>query len=305
MQMKAFHEIMLTGSVSEAARNLNRTQPAVSSLISSLEDELGMKLFQRRNGRLHPVPEAFYLKEECSELLGRMNTLQKNMQDIKALDTGKLEIVTMPGPSVFLLPSLVANFSIEKPEIESTLMSRSSEIVFQLVAAQQYDLGIADYIKGRAANTSLVKENVFSFDCLCALHPDDPLSKKDYISPEDLDSKPIATLSSDHELYENLERAFSESKAKLNIKFTTRYFIPLLSYVENNLAYATVDPIAMESYHLYKGSAADLVFKPFKPSLIYRISVLTPAYRPASLLTQSFTEIIMSEMHRLGGKLLR
>lgn len=304
MQMKAFHELMLTGSVSEAARNLNRTQPAISSLITNLEDELGMKLFQRRNGRLHPVPESFYLQKECSELLDRMNTLQKNMQDIKALDSGKLEIVTMPGPSVFLLPNLVANFSEGKPEIESSLMSRSSEIVFQLVAAQQYDLGIADYMEGRAANTSLVKENIFSFDCLCALHPDDPLAKKAYISPEDLDNKPIATLSSDHELYQNLERAFSESNARLNIKFTTRYFIPLLSYVEKNLAYATVDPIAMASYRLYKEGSANLIFKPFKPSLMYRISVLTPAHRPASLLTQSFTQIIMSEMHRLGGKLL-
>lgn len=304
IQMKAFHELMLTGSVSEAARNLNRTQPAISSLIASLEDELGMKLFQRRNGRLHPVPESYYLQEECSELLGRMNTLQKNMQDIKALDSGKIEVVTMPGPSVFLLPNLIANFSIEKPEIESSLMSRSSEIVFQLVAAQQYDLGIADFIEGRAANTSLVKENIFSFNCLCALHPDDPLSNKEFISPEDLDNKPIATLSSDHELYGNLERAFRQSNAKLNIKFITRYFIPLLSYVEKNLAYATVDPIAMESYRLYKGNTAELIFKPFKPSLVYRISVLTPAYRPASLLTQSFTQIIMSEMHRLGGKLI-
>ncbi len=304
MQMKAFHEIMLTGSVSAAARNLHRSQPAISSLVAGLEDDLGMKLFERRNGRLHPVPEAHYLQEECSELLGRMNTIQQNMQGIKALNTGKIEIVTMPGPSVFLLPNLIANFAKEKPNVESALISRSSEVVFQLIAAQQYDLGIADYFEGKADNTSLVKENIFRFDCLCVMHRDDPLAKKKYISPNDLDDKPLATLDHDHELYANVEKAFSESQVRLNVRFTTRYFIPLLTYVERKLAYATVDPIAMESYRLYKGSGGELVFRPFKPAITYRVSILTPVYRPASLLTQSITEKLIAEMHRLGGVLI-
>lgn len=303
-QMQAFHELMLTGSVSEAARNMGRSQPAISALIANLEDEFGMKLFERKNGRLHPVPEAFYLQEECSELLGRMNTLQQNMQGIKALNSGKIELVSMPGPSVFLLPNLIADFAVEKPDVESALISRSSEVVFQLVAAQQYDLGIADYIKGKADNTSLVKEDIFEFDCICALHIDDPLAKKAFITPEDLDNKPLATLYSDHELHTNVEQVFEEMKIRLNIKYTARYFIPLLTYVERKMACAIVDPIAMESYRLYRGEAGMLVFKPFKPDIKYFISILTPAYRPPSLLVQSLTERLMTEMHRLGGKLI-
>jgi len=303
-QMKAFHELMLTGSVSAAARNLNRSQPAVSALISGLEDELGMKLFERRNGRLHPVPESFYLQEECSELLGRVSTLQKNIQGIKALNSGKIEIVTMPGPSVFLLPKLIADFTVDKSNVTTEMISRSSEIVFQLVAAQQYDLGVADHFQGRARNTSLLKERIFRFDCMCALHRDDPFAKKECISPGDLDNKPLATLYSDHELFGNVERIFRDSKMSLNVKFTTQYFIPLLTFVERNLAYAIVDPIAAESYRLYKGEGGSLVFRPFIPAASYSISVLTPAYRPASLLTRSLTEKLIEEMQRLGGKLI-
>ncbi len=57
-QIQAFQEVMLTGSVTEAARNMRRTQPAISSLIAGLEKSVGYKLFERRRGRLHPVPEA-------------------------------------------------------------------------------------------------------------------------------------------------------------------------------------------------------------------------------------------------------
>ena len=40
-QLSAFREVMLTGTVSEAARNLYRTQPAISALIAGLEDDIG------------------------------------------------------------------------------------------------------------------------------------------------------------------------------------------------------------------------------------------------------------------------
>ena len=55
-QLEAFREVMRTGSISEAARILNRTQPAVSSLISNLEEELGVSLFERQRGRLIRTP---------------------------------------------------------------------------------------------------------------------------------------------------------------------------------------------------------------------------------------------------------
>ena len=81
-QLSAFREVMLCGTVSQAARNLGRTQPAISTAIASLEDELGMPLFERRSRRLHPVPEAHYLLAEATEIIGRMDTARENLQNL-------------------------------------------------------------------------------------------------------------------------------------------------------------------------------------------------------------------------------
>ena len=51
-QLTVFHEVMRCGSFSEAARNLNRTQPAISAMVANLEQELGYKLFIQI-GRAH------------------------------------------------------------------------------------------------------------------------------------------------------------------------------------------------------------------------------------------------------------
>ena len=77
-QMAIFREVILTGSVTEAARNLNRTQPSVSHAIARLEEELGMRLFERRRGRLHAVPEAHYLFRECDQMLTRVDQVHAN-----------------------------------------------------------------------------------------------------------------------------------------------------------------------------------------------------------------------------------
>ena len=124
-QLAAFREVMLTGSVSEAARNLYRTQPAISSMIAGLEEDLGFELFSRRGGRLHPVPEAHYLFEEVTAILGRLDSTERIMKSIRDLEQGTLRIVSMPGPSVCLLPALISRFVGGRPGIKTSLITRS------------------------------------------------------------------------------------------------------------------------------------------------------------------------------------
>lgn len=107
-QMVAFRELMRTGSVSRAAQNLHRTQPAISYLIKSLEDELNMALFIREGKRLIPVPEATYLLKECENILRRIEIIGENLERMKNVEQGELRIVSMPGPASFFIPDLIA-----------------------------------------------------------------------------------------------------------------------------------------------------------------------------------------------------
>lgn len=57
-QIEVFRAIMMTGSISGAAKLLNVSQPAISRLISYTETRVGLVLFERIKGRLYPTPEA-------------------------------------------------------------------------------------------------------------------------------------------------------------------------------------------------------------------------------------------------------
>lgn len=295
-QLAAFREVMQAGSVSAAARNLHRTQPAISALISGLEEEIGLKLFVRRRGRLHPVPEAHYLLERCSDILGRISATERVLGEIRALDRGVVRVVSMPGPSVFLLPALICRFAHGKEHVRVSVITRSSQAAQDLVSAQQYDVGLADVGYHSSVGSDLVDHDIMRFECLCGIHRDDPLAALDIVTANDLDRAPVAALAEDHPTTALLKGAFADSGAELQIRFEAQYFIPLLTFVEQRLAYAVVDPLSAESYRLYRGDSGVLVFRPFRPAIHLVVSIMTPTRRPPSILASAFVSLMKAEL---------
>ena len=149
-KLEVFNEVMLTGSVSKAGRNLGRTQPAISSQIAGLEEEVGYKLFERRGGRLHPLPEAHFLHAETQEILTRLNSLQRTMREAGTLEAGHLRVASMPVHAEFLIPRLISRFVRDRPDVSVTLVSQSSGLVFERMAKGEsnkqiaYELNIAE-----------------------------------------------------------------------------------------------------------------------------------------------------------------
>lgn len=295
-QLQAFREVMRTGSISEAARALNRTQPAVSAMIASLEEELGLKLFERQRGRLVRKPEAEFFFEETEEILERLTRTARTMQEISSLKEGRLGIACMPASSQFMMPRLVADFVRDKPKVKVSLMMRASAVIEEWIASQQFDLGLAET---PAPNRALSIET-FELPCVCALRHDDPLAAKPLIEARDLSGLPLAVLQEGHPNLLSTQRAFREQNARFESRFELRNFQPALKLVEEQLCYCICDPITASSYFDYQGQNAELVFRPFAPLVSLSVSILQPAHRPASALTAAFTEILREELERIS-----
>jgi len=285
-QLQTFHEIMRSGSVSGAARVLGRTQPSVSAMLASLEAELGFELFERRKGRLVPRPEAHFFFEEAQAILDRVARSAQTMREIGDLDHGRLKVACYPGGSLFMLPRIVADFVKDRPGVDVTLMTRTSQKVREWIASQQYDVGIAE-MPGQHPTVNIQPIDV---EFVCALRADDPLAAKDELTPDDLDNAPMASLYREHFAYQNAARAFAEAGKRFRMRFELSVFVPGLTLVEQGVAYTLVDQITAASYRLYRGDRGELTFRRFRPRLPYEIAVLTPVHRPPSRLAADFCE---------------
>ena len=295
-QLEAFREVMRTGSISEAARILNRTQPAVSSLISNLEEELGVSLFERQRGRLIRTPEARYFLEETDAILERLNLATRTMKEVGHLQQGRLKIACMPASSQFMMPRLVADFVKDKPQVKVSLMMRASSVIEEWVASQQFDIGLAET---PPPNNALII-NEFELDCVCVMPEDDPLSQKSVIEARDLSGQPLAVLQEDHPNLIATRKAFRKQKAVFNPRFELRNFQPALKLVEEGLCYCICDPMTASSYFDYQTSGQKLVFRPFLPVVRLSVSILQPSHRPASLLATALNDVLVQALHDLN-----
>jgi len=296
LQLKAFQEVMLTGSVTQAARNTGRTQPAVSALISGLEESVGYQLFERRRGRLHPVPEAHFLLTEARAILDRLGDLREIMQGVGALEAGHLRIACMPVIAENLVPQLISRFVKPRDDVTVSLVSQSSERVYELLASQRFDLGLAEV----TAEAPLVDVDEMNMECLCAVPIEDPLAKKQTITPNDLDGRALASFLPKHFIRLRLSEMFEAEGCKLRVRFEVQNAGSQYTFVEEGLACAIMSPLSARNYHLTRSRHNRIAFIPFRPTVVYRVAILTPAHKPMSRLARAFANVLKAELTATG-----
>lgn len=297
-QLRAFQEVMLTGSVTEAARNLSRTQPAISALIAGLEETVGYRLFERRGGRLHPVPEAHFLLSEAGSILERLGGLRETMQGVGSLEAGHLKIACMPVHAERMVPKLISQFVKTRRDVSVSLVSRSSERVFELLGSQRFDLGFAEV----TTQSALVDTDELAMDCLCAVPINDSLARKPVITPADLEGWAMASFLPKHFIRRRLREIFETEGRELRIRFEAQNAASQYVFVEDGLACAIMSPLSAQNYRLTRSGHDRIAFIPFRPAILYRAAILTPAHKPQSRLTRAFADLLKQELRGIVGE---
>lgn len=294
-QMEAFRAVMLTGSISQAAEQLFRTQPAVSMMIRSLEEEVGFQLFERHKKRLYPTPEAGYLYQKIDIIFNRIQDVNQTIKDIKNKQYGFLRIGCMPGPSNFFMPELLADFLAEHPMVQASLQTRTSPNVIEWVASDQYNLGFAEITPH---GTRLSAKYPFELPCFVAIPAGHRLAQYDTLNTELLDNEPMITLSSDHTIYHDLSQQFNQFGHRMNVRLQTRYFIPALTFVEKGLGLCIMDPITIASYQSY-AQVGKVVFRRFSPQITFKVGLFVPPDVPGSLVAEDFSQHLIQRLKQI------
>lgn len=297
-QLTVFKEVMATGSVSQAAKQLGRTQPAISLTIKNLERDLGLTLFERRGRQLIPVPEAQYLLVEATSILDRMATVSGTMKSLRAAQTGSLNIAAMPGPSAYLFPKFVSENVGHETGFETAIASRNSQQIRELASSQSIDFGFADF-EVPSGPEQRYNAEILSTDCYCALHHEDPLAAQTSIAIANLDQRPLGMLQGDHPLKRRLVQAFQSEGVTLTSNISAQYFLPLIPFISLGHCSAIVDPLTMITERELDVSRGKVVFRPFDVPVRYEYAMLTPAYRPASQLAARVKDLWMRNLFEI------
>ncbi len=298
-QLATFREVMRSGSISQAARTVGRTQPAVSTMMRTLEDQLGFALFMRTHGKLTPTPEARFFLEECEEILERVERTERTLERISTLQSGKLQVACHPAASSVFLPQLMTRFLEKRDDLDVSLIMRSSDVIEDLIASQQFDVGFSETPEPRAS----LQQTDYDLECVCVLPADDPLATAEVITPADLHGRPLAALFDEHATAIQTEAAFRAAGRSFNKRLELRTFLPGLQFVAAGACAMVCDMITAYSHLLQAPDGSKLAIRRFRPRISNSVSILTPGYITQSLVGRAFIADLQSAVDRMQADL--
>jgi len=132
------------GSFARAAGRVHLSQPALSRSIQALEDELGMKLFDRAARGVALTAAGRLLVERARRVLFETRCMFRDVELLKAHELGEVKIGLGPYAAVVLLPDLLVEFSRRFPKIKVLIELSEGDELMQKLRAERVDFVVTD-----------------------------------------------------------------------------------------------------------------------------------------------------------------
>lgn len=124
--LRAFHATATAGSLSAAARQLGLTQPTLSRQVQSLEEQLGVALFERPGRKLVLTPTGHEMLEHIATMADAAQaaalTATGNIQELR----GRVRISASDSVAAYLLPEAVARLRAEAPRLTIEILAANT-----------------------------------------------------------------------------------------------------------------------------------------------------------------------------------
>ncbi len=147
-QIRAFINVALLRSFSEAAEKMFISQPSVSVRVKALEDELGVILFDRSKAREPQLTDAGKIFLDYAQAMINLNNeCREKISGQREESTGLVYIGASTVPGIYLLPDLLVSFRKQCPAIDFNLNILDTSAVLENVLNYSYELGFVGLIK--------------------------------------------------------------------------------------------------------------------------------------------------------------
>ena len=290
-KLRAFHAVYETRSVTAAAKILGVTQPAVSSLLSRLEQDTGLRLFIREGGTLRPSPEARDLYVRVGEVIAGLRNVQSTFQALRKGTGGHLSVAAQPLVGLSILPTVVARFRKRHPGVVLRLQTTTSVGVGAALYGGMYDIGIAT----APFDAASARIQSFRAPCVAIMPLNSPLATHTTITPQLLDGVPFVSMMPVRFVHHLLERAFDEAGATWNVVCETDFFAAAAGLVASTDCVSVVDPFTADQF------AAQVAVRPFAPEIHYVFSMYRHPERALRPVVQDFVDVFCAVVNeRLG-----
>lgn len=179
----------------KAAEYCGVTQPTLSSMVQKLEDELGLKIFDRKSQPIAPTPTGRLVVEQAWKVLLRARKLKETVEEEKHSLLGTFTIGILPTIAPYLIPRFFPQLMNKYPDMDVRIVEMKTEDLKRALVRGDVDAGILAQLEGLDEFDSLplFYEQFFAY-----VADGDPLFSKESIKTADLTGEYLWLLDEGH-----------------------------------------------------------------------------------------------------------
>ena len=283
--IEAFQAVVTVGTTIAAAEVLNTSQSSISRSIHRLESITRITLFDRDKGRLVLTKEGQILYEEVEKSYIGLERIQQTARALHLKQKGHVGIVCMPVLSYGFVSDVVQAFSVKHPKVNITVESQLSPIIAELIAAQRFDIALAEF---PGDPPGVISEIFANPDQVCLLPASHALAGKSIVSIQDLDGQAMVSFSPLDPIRKRMDRLFAAEKIEPYIRVETPISESVGSMVARGLGIAIINPFTALNF----SDTHNVVMRRFEGAEPFVSKLWKPLHRPSSSIVESFEKTL-------------
>lgn len=278
-QLRYVLQLAQTSNFSKAAEQLYITQPALSQQISLLEEELGLKLFERTTRKVVLTAAGEEFVHGAQKVLEQVAELQRTMELHRREVGGTLSVGLLATLSHLNITEYINSFHQVYPNIHIDLQVAWSSALINRVLNRELDAAITNiHISPGSQMDSRLNVRVFLEDTIMVMAS----SKRDFggqksVKVHDLSMVPVITLEKTTSIRMEMDDIFKQCGVRPNIVCTCPNMDSLISMIRADMgvtflssgvarAYLTPDLLCLPIYPVYRTQTAMITRETAKPS---------------------------------------
>ena len=279
-QIEVFHAVYTTGSISAAARALHVSQPSVSKVLHHTQQQLGLELFRLVRGRLVATDEAHALFVEVAEVFNRLTSLQKTAGNLRNPAGGRIRLAVVPSLGLHVAPLAIARFRQRCPEITFEVQTLHHDELFKALYERTCDIAIA---YDPPSHPRLKRRELDTAELMLMFRKSSMPETGDRIPLKWLDGQDMIGLTVGGPVGDLFNNELRRQGVVVHEVVSNQTFYVAAALTRYGAGMAVVDEFTARA-----GTDADILHRPFSPSIHYSIQCVHLEDRPPSKAVSQF-----------------
>lgn len=256
-QLRVFVAVARLGNFTRAAERLHLSQPSMSLHIRQLEQDLGVRLFDRSTRSVALTRAGDDFLPTAERLLDDVQSAVASVADLAARRRGRVAVAVLPSVAAELLPRAIAALHARHPDITVSLRDDVAELIPARVRSGEVDFGLGaiDSIDVDIAGSPLVSDEL-----IAVFPPSHPLAQAGAAVGKTCSAKttcstkttwralakfPFVAMSRDSSVRRLTEQAFARNGLVLEPAFEAKYMSTAVGIIAHGLGVGTLPSSAV------------------------------------------------------------